>query len=323
MTLSTLVDRASVPHLDTGVVGVVPLFRPDGQCLEGIRRLADQVAHVVLVDDGSPEDPAPLVGLLGRANVRLVRLGANHGIARALNEGIRIALDELAAGHVLTMDQDTVLDPDYVRSARRALGLLRDGGLAVAAVAAGVVDGKPTPSQDDVGGLPFRTTHETVQSGLVFPAETIRALGPFDESFFIDCVDTDYILRGVSRGLPTVVVPGCRMQHAMGAGIRVRLPFPFRRRDRVVPYHGPVRRYYITRNRVRLVARHARHSPRWAVRQTGEQTRSAVADLVFGADRVALLIATMAGTVDGFGRRGGAIPAGLERRLRACIARWT
>lgn len=297
------------------VVAVVPLFSPPASAARGLAALARQVRAVVLVDDGSPYDVGAFVESLALRDVQLIRLRENFGIARALNRGVQVAIDEHAADFVITVDQDSVLADDYVACAVAAARRLAAAGVPCTAIAAGTVDGRPTRAQD-FGRPPFRSTRETIQSGMVLSAEALRALGSFDESFFIDCVDTDYILRGATVGRPTIVVPECRMEHAMGDGIAVRLPFFLPNRDRRLPYHGPVRRYYITRNRVRLIRRHALHNPVWAVRQTYEQLKSAAADLIYGPDKADQLRAAAAGLVDGLRGRGGRIAPSREARLR-------
>jgi rhamnosyltransferase len=304
----------SVPD-EPVVVAVVPLYLPPEDARLGIAALAAQVARVVLIDDGSPVDVGEFVDRLALPNVRLIRSPENAGIAHALNVGIRAALDDVRADFVITTDQDSVLADDYVERAIEAIRLLRRRGVHFTAVAAGTVDDKLTRGKE-LGYLPYRSTRETIQSGMVFPVEVLSTLGGFDESFFIDCVDTDYILRGATTGRPTILVAECRMQHSMGAGIPVRLPFFFRDRERRLPYHGPVRRYYITRNRARLTLRHCAHNPQWAVRQTYEQAKSATADLVYGPDRVNQVRATALGLLDGIRGRGGRIAPEVEAHLR-------
>jgi rhamnosyltransferase len=301
--------------VDPAVVAVVPLYSPPPTAAAGITALAAQTRAVVLVDDGSPVDVSAFVEGLALPNVHLLRSPENLGIAHALNLGVDAALHEHGAEWVLTSDQDSVPAADYVDRALRAAARLAEAGVAVTAIAAGTVGDKMTRSTA-FGHPPFGSTRETIQSGMLFPAESLRTLGPFDESFFIDCVDTDYILRGATAGRPTVVVPECRLDHALGDGIAVRLPFFFRDRDRRVPYHGPVRRYYITRNRTRLVRRHARAQPAWALRQCYEQAQSAAADLVYGPQKADQLRAAVVGLVDGLRGRGGRIAPALETRLR-------
>lgn len=295
-------------------VAVVPLFQPSAAMEAGLRSLAAQVDRMVLVDDGSPADPTSMIDGFALENATVVRTPSNRGIAHALNRGVEIALADLRADLVVTVDQDSVLADDYVARGIDAIRLLMRRGAHFTAVAAGTVDGKLTPGRP-MKYLPYRLARETIQSGMIFPAEVLRELGPFDESLFIDCVDTDYILRGVRTGRPTVLVPECAMEHSMGAGIAVRLPFFFRDRDRRLPYHGPVRRYYIARNRTRLMRRFALSSPSWVVRQSYEQAKSAAADFVWGPERKGQLTASVFGVLDGLRERGGRINPQRATRL--------
>ena len=306
-----------VPPAPNGrVVAVVPLFEPNDSVQHALRTTRDQVDHLVLADDGSTRSTSELVVGVARDHVHLLRSTENAGIAHALNQGITYALTQLQADFVLTLDQDSILEAGYVTAALGAVEELDRRRIRYLAVGAGLVNGVTVPGTPQ-GAVPCPVTHETNQSGLLFPATALRENGSFDETLFIDCVDTDYILRGAVRGRPTVIVAGCSMQHSVGRAIDVSLPPPFRRRHRRVPYHDPTRRYYISRNRLRLVRRFARHRPGWAVWQTSEQMKLALGDIVFGPDPLGHLIATVLGWWDGIFSRGGRI----SDRRAAQIAR--
>ncbi len=101
------------PSFRPSVTIVVPAYNEAA----GIGRAVTSLAgcqypglRVVVVDDGSTDDTAAIVESLGLANVTLIRQ-ANRGKPAALNTGIAHATSEL----VVTVDGDTVFDPDTVR----------------------------------------------------------------------------------------------------------------------------------------------------------------------------------------------------------------
>jgi hypothetical protein len=96
--------------------------------LESVATQTVAPAEVLVVDDGSTDDSAALAE--GFAGVRVLRLGANGGFARAANAGI--AAVEAAA--VALVNTDVVLTADWLERATEAL---EDG---VAAVATKLVD---------------------------------------------------------------------------------------------------------------------------------------------------------------------------------------
>lgn len=295
------------------VVAVVPLFSPGAGARDGLRALAAQVDHLLLIDDGSPTDQRDFVGSIHLGNTSFYRSSRNEGIAAALNRGIEIALDNFCPDFILTADQDSVFESDFVSESVAAAQELRATGIALAATAAGTVNG--VIHDGSYLFSEYRTTRETTQSGMLYVAELFKRLGMFDESFFIDCVDTDHIIRAARQGFQTVLVPSSRMSHSMGERVSVRLPFFFAKRDRNLSFHTPVRRYYITRNRVRVALRHGRAMPGWATRQLGQQILWAAADFVYGSNRREQLIATCVGVVHGLVRRGGKIDPWLEDLL--------
>jgi rhamnosyltransferase len=76
-------------------------------------------------------------------------------------------------------------------------------------------------------------------------------------------------------------------------------------------YHGPVRRYYITRNGVDLYLRYLPVNPRWVFSSFRQEIRPLVTTLVAGPHRARQLVATLAGAAHGLVRKRGPVPAGL------------
>lgn len=292
------------------VVAVIPTFHPSYGLVDRVGTLLDQVEAVVIADDGSGPGVVGVLDQLRRQGAHVLPSSSNTGIAAALNRGITSA-HERGATHVLTIDQDSTLAQGYVAAALHAFVTLREAGRTVLAVGAGVIDGHPMPAVDEFAGFP--RLFETLQSGLLFDTARLRQLGPFDEGLFIDCVDTEMLLRGAAAGLDTFLSRECELVHQLGDTREVkmlgkRLQFA---------YHGPLRRYYITRNRAVMKARFARRFPGWAAVQVRDQTRFFVYCVLFGPDRGRQLLAATAGLLDAVrGRRGPVRPrlAGLLTR---------
>jgi rhamnosyltransferase len=100
-----------------------------------------------------------------------------------------------------------------------------------------------------------------ITSGCLTRIAAWAQLGGFDETLFIDFVDTDYCLRAQRAGWTIAVSAQAQLQHSLGkrsvcqiAGIELR-----------PTNHGPLRRYYIARNRIRMICRHGVHVPHWLV----------------------------------------------------------
>ena len=305
-------DTASGPR----VVAVVPTFRPDEALLAGLQALGPQVSAIIVVDDGSPLDPT---GILERAETlgcQIVRSPTNDGIAAALNTGIRLALAD-AADYVLTLDQDTVLPAHYVSDCTTAFRIAAPE-TRLGIVCTDRVNGQPSiPEHYTAEGLGL--VREAIQSGFLISAECLAECGLFDERLFIDCVDTEYCLRIAQHGYRIAVGPGTDISHSLGEQVALR-PFGIARFDengrlRTYEYHGPTRRYFITRNNVDLFLRYARIRPRWVISAIKRELTPTWTTIVSGPLRRRQLAATLIGAVHGLARKRGPLSPRLRRIL--------
>ncbi len=234
------------------VVAVIPAYEPGPNLLELVAALVPQVTSVVVVDDGSPSG-GETIDAAAERGARVLRHDTNRGIAAALNTGIHAALTDDGTLAVLTVDQDSQVPSGFV-------GALVDGWER--AERDGVRVGLVAPER--VSGLPAQKSgRPPVQSGLLIPVATFRRVGDFDERLFIDGVDDDYALRCLDAGLGLVVADGVTLGHRLGDTHEVHVAG----RTVTLTRSAPFRYYYLTRNRIRLVGRHARKHPGWAVGQ--------------------------------------------------------
>jgi rhamnosyltransferase len=298
------------------VVAVIPTFRPDPALLAGLRSVAAQVQSVIVVDDGSPDDRDGVLAMVEEAGHELVRSPTNAGIAAALNVGIRLALDR-GADFVLTLDQDTVLPHGYVPDCLTAFRIANPA-TKLGIVCTDRVNGQPSiPEHYTAEGLGL--VREAIQSGFLISAECLAECGLFDERLFIDCVDTEYCLRIAQRGYRIAVGPGTDIVHSLGERVALR-PFGFARLDGdgepvTYEYHGPTRRYFITRNNVDLYLRYARIRPRWVLSAIKREIRPTCTTIVSGPRRGRQLLATLVGAVHGLARRRGPMSPALRVAL--------
>lgn len=292
--------------MTTGVIAVVPAYNPDLEFPRRIESLAGQVDGVIVVDDGSR---LPVAGIDHVDSVHLVRQD-NAGIAAALNVGVRQALGLYPdASHVLTVDQDSFLRPEYVLSVVEAAARADNAGVTVAAAAAGSHNEIAAASSGDVHGVPVALG--VAQSGMLFPVSSLRRNGLFDDSLFIDAVETDWVLRALRRGEHVVLAPSADMVHAVGDTHPITMagrPLRLAGRERRYSYHSAIRRYYITRNRVLVHARSTDIAASWVAEDTLAEARTLGLCLIFGPHRRQQAMGTIAGLIDGVRGRRGKMP---------------
>ncbi len=252
------------PHGAIGAL-VVSYFPDDVLLRRQFDALIPQVDHIVIVDNGSPPSAVAALSKLAARGpaVSLLCLPSNLGIASAQNRGV-IELRRLGCAMVLLLDQDSVPSLGMVERLSVALTAGRSIDSRLAAVGALMrdrtsgVDGRfvriraggvrqlACPSPDAMVDVDF-----LIASGSLICMDALDALGEFEESYFIDHVDTEWCLRARTAGWSLAGVCGAVLLHTLGEAQR-EIWFG---RKRMLYVHSPLRDYYATRNAVDLILR--------------------------------------------------------------------
>jgi rhamnosyltransferase len=276
----------SEERFEPTIAAIVTSFNPSSDLIDHVRGLKTVVAHVLVVDDGSTVDPAVILRTLEEDGITVVRLPRNSGIATALNEGIRRARALWEPDWILTMDQDSTLDDSYTRNALRTARDVLATGMRPGLVSPESHNGKPVKVLN--GSERPLQAFDPMQSGCLIPVSVLDEVGLFDESLFIDCVDTDFNLRIRAAGYSTPVGVGCNIKHSLGETRPMTLmgrPVRVGGRDFQILYHSPVRVYYITRNIWVMVRRYFSRNPVWMMRRLWMEIESNLVRLAFGPRR--------------------------------------
>ncbi|MCO4257450.1 glycosyltransferase [Pseudarthrobacter cellobiosi] len=283
------------------VAAVVSLFNPDDGVLANARALLGQVDTVIVVDDGSPQDPAPVLEQLATLGCTVERLGRNSGIAAALNAGIAVAFRGSGnPDYILTMDQDSLLDAGYVGSLVAAATAARAANVPVGMVGPGAVLGLPVRRAGKLNGIELGG--EPIQSGLLIPASVLERLGLFQDSLFIDGVDSEFYLRCTAVGLRTIIAPEAALQHSLGstsAAIVLGKEVSIGGQPLKVRTAAVWRYYYLFRNRILLARQYGVKFPLWTLKGFLADYRHLAIVTLLAPGRRARLANVLSGIVDG------------------------
>ena len=235
------------------------------ECLEGclgsVLRQREDLAEVLLIDNGSQDRSLELVAKMF-PQVRVVGLAENRGPAAARNLAIREAASDL----VLLVDNDVELAPGCVESLMEALSARSRAVVAMPAVCYSMdrelvqYDGADShfiglmaPRNENVPRAQLE--QEVHESGSVISACILvdRSRYPtfdlFDDRFFIYHEDHDFGYRTRAMGLSVLSVPTARCYHGTGT------------RDlsiRSLGYYSQRRVFFQIRNRWLFVAKNYR-----------------------------------------------------------------
>src|SRR5436309_2631022 len=101
------------PAVAGRVTAIVTAFRPEASLIEHCRLLKEQVAEVVVVDDGSGPEFDNVLSRIEVQGVSVIRLPENAGIANAINHGYKWS-ETISSELVITFDQDSRVTPGFI-----------------------------------------------------------------------------------------------------------------------------------------------------------------------------------------------------------------
>jgi rhamnosyltransferase len=223
---------------------IYTLFNPTKIFFENLYALSADFDLVVLVDN------TPAGANLAKlpSNVVVHSDGINKGIAKALNIGIQIAVEN-KIDHILLFDQDSTPSQNLVDGLLNALFRFGDDAVIIGPthVDDQVVDMQISPvisssatSFEEVSCLPT--------SGIAFKLANNISSFNFDERLFLDLVDFDWCWRLRSAGWRIFRARNIKMLHRLGEAEKSILG---------LNYHIPAtyRHYYQFRDTLNLVLR--------------------------------------------------------------------
>ncbi|WP_411373713.1 glycosyltransferase [Arthrobacter sp. MPF02] len=304
-------------EFDPTVAAVVTSFNPPVELISHVRLLKELVPYVLVIDDGSNQDALPVLRNLEEDGITVVLQPQNSGIAAALNEGIKHARSLWQPDWILTMDQDSLLGHNYVKNALQSVQNATAKGMRVGLLSPESHNKKRVKVLN--GSDDIVQAFDPMQSGCLIPVTVLDEVGLFDESLFIDCVDTDFNLRVRAAGYSTPVGIGCDISHSLGETRPMRVmgrPVRVGGQDLQVIHHSPVRVYYITRNVWLMVVRYFSTDPTWMLRRLWMEVESNIVRLAFGPQRIKFVLAWLTGIRDALTGRSGPIQPRDEAKLR-------
>jgi rhamnosyltransferase len=240
------------------VCAILVTYHPDGELPTRLRAISQQVAALVIVDNGSEEaEFAMLREIAVDPGVTLVLNSVNLGLARALNIGVQRATS-LGYEWALLLDQDSRVEGDMVRT----LCAIRDrfpDREQLAIIGSGFRERhrrSPKAVKFESCGEEWDEVQAVITSGSLLSVAAYALIGPFREEFFIDHVDTDYCARARANGYRILKTRRPLMSHSIGRPTQHRLLWM----KKWTSNHSADRRYYIARNYTVLLRESGRYT---------------------------------------------------------------
>ncbi|MBL0421207.1 glycosyltransferase [Ramlibacter sp. AW1] len=262
------------------LLAAVICYEPDlGQLTAGLSALRVEGLDVLVIDNGSQAQER-IRKIAESLKCRWVANSDNRGIATAINQALAVATD-LEVPWLWTFDQDT----EILQGAARAMRLVLSDPKVVGRAAlvgmrfidrqTGADYGQPSSSHDE-------SVHEVdsvITTGCATRVAAVVGVGGADERLFIDGVDHDLAIRCRLAGWRILRAPGSVARHSLGHLRRHRLLGITLHSTN----HSALRRYFMARNTLRIVAAHGLREPRLCLRLVAVLAATVVTVALFEA----------------------------------------
>ncbi len=203
-------------------------------CLESLRETAYQQYEVIVVDNGSDADDASLLRQRFGPYIHVIENEDNLGYAEGSNVGIRYAVRTFNPVYIALLDNDTIVDPEWLTELVEPLSA--EGSAALGATCSLIRD-LPNPDRIRYGGDgKMNIFGQTTASSRIEPEMTVRTFAgpsclfrasaldqvgpPFCSEFFIYYNDIDLSWRLNSMGYRVRFVPSSVVFHKESASAR-------------------------------------------------------------------------------------------------------
>lgn len=230
------------------VAAIIVSYNPDKNLLDSVNLLISQVEKIIIVDNGSIEEKRKDISSIkdiDNERIEVIFNEENLGIATALNIGVREALKQ-GFNWILTMDQDSKASKDMVEKMFEVYNNIDEKERkSILSIFPNFVDKRIQSIEENSVMNTYEYVDADITSGNLVNAEVFDKVGFFDDSLFIDLVDTDFCMRLNEKNIKMIKVRDAILYHSLGESQSVKSIFgKFNTSN-----HSALRRYYMTRNR--------------------------------------------------------------------------
>lgn len=230
------------------ICAVCVFYNPDETCVRNISSYSTVIERVYVIDNSNTDSRELLQDL---PNVIYIPNMKNLGIAAALNIGCEKAYND-GFKWCMTMDQDSSWKKETIANFLYETEILIKENRKIVSIAPSLLLSKNQTSY--IGDLKrklrpvvrdsvkFKYTDRVITSGNIISLDSWNSIGRFNDSLFIDEVDSEFCYRLCEEGFDIVQYSDIEMEHILGTPRKTFFPRPEN-------HHG-VRLYYIVRNKL-------------------------------------------------------------------------
>lgn len=232
------------------VAGIVTLFHPDEEVKENIKSYLDDLDCLYVIDNTPHKENKQV--LPKSKKIKYLAQLENKGVAKALNIGAILALDEQYEW-LLTMDQDSCFQKNQVKKMIKYIEENDCKKVGLISPWHVINTGVEKPKEEIDYPL------EVMTSGNMINLKAYKKIGGYKDEYFIDDIDIEYCMNLNIHGYKVVRLNYVELKHDLG-DIEVKHLLG---RNFVCSNHNALRRYYMVRNTFYLCKDYNSHFPEY------------------------------------------------------------
>jgi rhamnosyltransferase len=241
----------------SGICLIIVLYFPKDEQLKALlEMLRNEKVSVIFVDNTPEIVNNELLFLSKEENSVIIYLPQmiNKGIAEAQNIGIVKAQNNPKFRYLIFLDQDSVIEKDFVKKMINEYLRIEKEGINIAALGPTIIniDKKEKYKQESSSVKQrkdgFYLPSALISSGMMISLETLNSVGLMESKLFIDAVDFEWCWRAKSKGYDCCMTEDVLIPHKVG--IQDKSFFGY-----TILVSSPVRYYYQYRNFIWLLNR--------------------------------------------------------------------
>ena len=211
------------------------------ECLESLRKITYPDYEIIVVDNGSKGNDAQVLQERFGNYIHLIKNDKNYGFAEGNNIGIRYALNNCQPDYILLLNNDTVVDPEFltemikVAEGRPSIGITGSKIYyyyqpnRIQAVGGKINwwlgDIETYGEEEDIGQYDNIAERDYVfGTSFLIKKAVIQKISLIDPFFFLGMDEYDYCTRARRADFKVVYVPSSKLWHKAGAS-KAKLPY--------------------------------------------------------------------------------------------------
>lgn len=236
--------------MNTNIASITVLYNPDKSFIQNIDSYSPYVSLLIIIDNSDIPDPTFLAGFDTNPKSKLVVYNENRGVAKALNDAVKIARVN-GFEWLLTMDQDSCFDDNMIKKYLQHLEQLPQKE-SIAAIG-------PVFEQGKINDEGAKYVSSLITSGSLINTRICEELGGFNEELFIDEVDHEYCYRAILKDYKIIQLQDIFLQHSLGKQQSVTTISGIK--NKIKSLHSPLRLYYMVRNSCYVISKYKKAFP--------------------------------------------------------------